>query len=332
MTSSVPTRRAVGSVVTIGETMALLTAAAGRQLRPGSCLPLGIGGAESNVAIGLARLDVPCTWISRLGDDAFGYLIAREIRAEGVGILARHVVGGRTGMMIKEHRQGRPWRVRYYRTDSAASQMSPSDLDETVIAEAAVLHLTGITAALGPSPLKTMESAIDIAHAAGTVISFDVNYRATLWPPSQAGPQLARFAAAADIVFAGREEAALLLGMDPAPGARLTVTGAELAAGLVALGASTAVIKLGAQGALATSGGQTIIATTRPVMVVDAVGAGDAFVAGYLSEFVRGRSIAACLRMGNTLGGAICQVPGDWEGLPTTDELEDGRNFDDIHR
>src|SRR6478672_2072824 len=100
-----------GSVVTLGETMALLDAPSGRSLRSGSCLPIGIGGAESNVAIGLARLGIASTWISRLGADAFGDLVTREIRAEGVRVVANQDPQAPTGMMVKEHRNGRPWRV-----------------------------------------------------------------------------------------------------------------------------------------------------------------------------------------------------------------------------
>ncbi len=100
-------------VVTVGETMALLDAPASGRPGPGASLPLGIGGAESNVAIGLARLDVDCTWVSRVGDDALGSFLIREIRAEGVRVLATRDPAAPTGLLLKEHRNGRPWRVRY---------------------------------------------------------------------------------------------------------------------------------------------------------------------------------------------------------------------------
>ncbi len=322
MTSAFPTvQQTSGSVVTLGETMALLTAPSGRQLRSGACLPVGIGGAESNVAIGLARLGIPSTWISRVGDDAFGNLVTREIRGEGVRVIAQQDTAAPTGMMVKELRGGRPWRVRYYRGDSAASRLSPSDLDETAIAEAHVLHLTGITPALGPGPRRTVDRAIEIAHEAGTLVSFDVNYRATLWPAEQAGPVLSRLAAAVDLIFAGPEEAALILGWQPTAGAPTVDDGENLARGLAKLGPDTAVVKLGALGALGLTADQVHYAPAPAITVVDAVGAGDAFVAGYLSELVAGAPITDCLTMGNTLGGAVCQQPGDWEGLPTRADL-----------
>jgi 2-dehydro-3-deoxygluconokinase len=322
MTSTFTTpNRTPGSVVTLGETMALLTAPSGRQLRSGTCLPVGIGGAESNVAIGLARLGVASTWISRVGDDAFGALVTREIRGEGVQVIAGQDSAAPTGMMVKEHRGGQPWRVRYYRAGSAASRLSPADIDDTAVADADVLHLTGITPALGPGPLRAVEHAIEIAHRSNTLVSFDVNYRVTLWSPERAATVLSRLAATVDLIFAGPEEAALILGWEPPTGLPTVEDGENFARGLAKLGPETVVVKLGALGALGLTADRVKHAPAARITVVDAVGAGDAFVAGYLSERVAGAPMIDCLRMGNTLGGAVCQAPGDWEGLPTRDEL-----------
>jgi 2-dehydro-3-deoxygluconokinase len=318
---STTAKQGPGSVVTLGETMALLTTPGGSQLRGGACLPVGIGGAESNVAIGLARLGVRSSWISRVGDDAFGMLVTREIRAEGVAVTAHLDATAPTGLMVKELRGGKPWRVRYYRTGSAASRLSPADVDPAAIAEADVLHLTGITPALGPGPLQAVEHAIDIAHRSGTLVSFDVNHRATLWPVEHAAPVLARIAAAVDLIFAGPEEAELILGREPTAATPTVQSGETLARGLADLGPGTVVVKLGALGAIGLTDGMAHYAPAAPITVVDAVGAGDAFVAGYLSELVSGAPMTACLAMGNTLGGAVCRQPGDWEGLPTRAEL-----------
>jgi 2-dehydro-3-deoxygluconokinase len=311
----------VNRVVTMGETMALVDAPSSGRL--GTSLPVGMGGAESNVAIGLARLGVDCTWVSRVGDDALGTFLVREIRAEGVRVLATRDPDAPTGLMLKEHRDGRPWRVRYYRSGSAASRVAPADVDAVAdeIGAADVLHLTGITPALGPSPLAAVERAMAVAREAGTPVSFDVNHRATLWPDAVAGPVLARLAARADLVFAGPEEAALLLDRTPGP---VDVDGGEvLARELAKRGPATVVVKLGALGALGVSGDEVHHAPALPVAVVDPVGAGDAFVAGYLAEVVAGSGLAARLRTGNACGGAVCRARGDWEGLPTRAELTD---------
>jgi 2-dehydro-3-deoxygluconokinase len=278
---------------------------------------------------------VDCTWISRVGDDALGTFVIREIRAEGVRVLAHRDPAAPTGLMLKEHLNGRPWRVRYYRSGSAASRLSATDIDETaaeVIAEAGVLHLTGITAALGPAPLSAVERAVTVARAAGTTVSFDVNHRATLWSSETAAPVLARLVAAADVVFAGPDEAALVLGSGP-PSVPVTFDDGEgLARELAKRGPPTVVVKLGALGALALAGDEVHRGPARPVTVVDPVGAGDAFVAGYLSEVVAGGSIPACLRTGNALGAVVCRVPGDWEGLPTRAELGEQTDTQDVVR
>ena len=326
---------ATGSVVTLGETMALLDAPASGRLGPGSSLPLGLGGAESNVAIGLARLGVACTWISRVGDDALGTFVTREIQAEGVRVLAHRDPEAPTGLMLKEHRHGRPWRVRYYRRGSAASRLSAADIHDTVsaaIANADVLHLSGITAALGPGPLGAVERAIEVARAAGTLVSFDVNHRSTLWSDAEAARVLTRLVAAADLVFAGPQEATLVLGHGPLDGPPTVEDGEALARALVKRGPRTVVVKLGALGALAMSGDEVHAAPARPITVVDPVGAGDSFVAGYLSEVVAGGSLPDRLRMGNVLGAAVCEVRGDWEGLPTRDELRERPDAQDVVR
>ncbi|WP_370962111.1 sugar kinase [Amycolatopsis sp. cg9] len=311
-----------GSVVTLGETMALLTTPPAGRITGGTGLAVGIGGAESNVAIALARLDVPCTWISRVGDDALGALVVKEIRGEGVDVVVRRDEAAPTGMMLKELRGGRPWRVRYYRRDSAASRLSPDDVDEALIASAAVLHLTGITPALGPGPLAAVERAIAVARAHGTLVSFDVNHRRSLWPDDVAASVLARLAAAADLVFAGPAEATLVLeGRWPSSDEATVVEGSALATRLASHGPATAVVKLGALGAVARDGGETIHVGARAVEVVDTVGAGDAFVGGYLAELASGRSVRECLATATALGTAVCTVPGDWEGIPTRAEL-----------
>ncbi|WP_433502342.1 sugar kinase [Pseudonocardia halophobica] len=306
-------------VVTLGETMALLSPRG--RLVAGSALTVGIGGAESNVAIGLARLGVDATWVSRVGDDDLGRAVVREIRAEGVRVLADTDPDAPTGMMLKELRGGRPHRVRYYRAGSAAARLAPAHVDAVAdeIAAARVLHLTGITPALGPGPRAAVARAVEIAREAGVLVSLDVNHRRTLWSDTEARAALGNLIPACDLVLAGPEEAALVLGLDPVPVD--AEGGADLAARLAKLGPATAVVKLGALGAVAHDGGTAVHAPTRPVEVVDAVGAGDAFVAGYLAELVADRPVEAALALGNAAGGAVCLVPGDWEGLPTRADL-----------
>jgi len=306
----------VSSIVTIGETMALLGTPDHCLLRPGSAPSLTIGGAESNVAIAATRLGASTTWIGRLGDDDLGSLVVRELRGLGVNVHAPRDPEAPTGLMVKEHRHGRPTHVRYYRKHSAGSRLEPDDLDQDVIAAADIVHLTGITAALGDTARAALHHAITVARRGGATISFDVNYRATLWPPSAATPVLRELASAADILFAGPEEAALLLsgGLDTATIDDPWQAAAQFAQQVCGLGPRIAVIKLGSLGALALADGTIYTYPIVPIDPVDPVGAGDAFVGGFLAELANKESIETCLTSGAKMGALVCAVPGDWEG------------------
>ena len=137
--------------------------------------------------------------------------MVRELRGQGVNVHAHRDPEAPTGLMVKEHRRGKPTHVRYYRKHSAGSRLGPGDLDRDTLAGADIVHLTGITAALGDTARAALQHAIAVARGGRGQISFDVNYRATLWPAAAAAPVLRELASAADIVFAGPEEAALLL-------------------------------------------------------------------------------------------------------------------------
>lgn len=304
------------SVLTVGESMVRLALPEHGRFAADTALSVGIGGAESNVAIAVTRLGVASTWMSRLGDDDFGSMIVRELLGQGVRVIAARDPVAPTGLLVKEHRQGRPSRVRYYRAGSAASRLSVADLDEAAIRAAGVLHVTGITPALGPGPTAVIHRAIDVAREAGTTVSFDVNYRSSLWSPEQARPVLAALVARVDLVFAGLEEANLVVsGQVAEPDGGPSAAGREIAARLSDLGPDHVVIKLGEHGALTRHAGTYTEVPAFPVTVVDTVGAGDAFVGGYLGSLATGHDVHDCLQMGARLGALVCAAPGDWEGL-----------------
>ncbi|WP_375385553.1 sugar kinase [uncultured Microbacterium sp.] len=306
----------MSEVVTFGETMALFSPRAPGAVRPGGDWRIGIGGAESNVAIGLARLGTSVTWIGRVGDDALGGLVTREIRAEGVDAVGVVDAVAPTGLMIKERPGRGRSRVRYYRAASAGSRLSPADVPDDVARSARLVHVTGITPALSESAAETARHALRIAREAGVTTSFDLNYRSALWSRDAAAAAFRGILPLVDIVFAGDDEAAIVVGEGEPE---------QLAERLAQLGPRAAVIKLGEHGAFARVDGQELRQAAFPVDVVDTVGAGDAFVAGFLSEHLLGGSPAAALRVGALAGAFACESPGDWEGLPTRGDLdEDG--------
>lgn len=301
-------------VLTFGETMALMRANRPGPLAHAPGLSLGIGGSESNVAIGLRRLGVPAVWCGRVGDDSLGILVEREIRAEGVDVRVTVDPGAPTGLMLKESRTPSVQRVTYYRSGSAGSRLSPQDIDEDLVAGAGILHLSGITAALSPQCRETLHHAVAVARAAGTLVSFDLNFRGNLWDRETAGEFYREILPHADLVFAGDDEAAIAVGADADP--------AGLAHRIAAHGPRQVVVKRGAQGAVALIDGQVLHKEAVPVEALDTVGAGDAFVAGYLAELLLGRSPAERLGTAARTGAFACLVPGDWEGFPRRHELE----------
>ena len=301
------------AVVTLGETMALMAPEATGPLFHTPLLRLGIGGAESNVAIGLQRLGTAAAWIGRVGRDSLGDVVVRELTAEGLDV---HVVrdgNAPTGLMIKERRTPSNQRVWYYRSGSAGSRLTPDDLPLGLIEAAEVLHLSGITPALSPTAAATVEESICRAKAGGTLVSFDVNYRRALWSPDAAAAAGRKLLAQADIVFAGEDEAAMLVG----PGAA-----GDLAERLRELGPAQVVVKRGGRGATAIVEDHRYQQPAISVAVVDTVGAGDAFVAGYLHHFIAGASAPARLLGAVKNAAFVCLSPGDWEGLPRPEDLD----------
>jgi len=313
----------MSAVVTFGETMALLSSETHGPLQHSRSLALGIGGAESNVAIALSRLGERVTWIGKVGEDPFGDLVLREIRAEGVDVVGVREASAPTAFMVKERRTADETRIWYYRTGSAGSQLTIDEIDLDLVRQARLLHITGISPALSPAMADLTDRLVRVARDAGVLVSLDLNYRGKLWSPEDARVVYRRLIPQSDIVFGGDDEVAIALGGKGAgrDGAGREHTPLGLARGLVDLGASEAVVKLGALGAVAHVDGRDYTRAAVPIEPIDTVGAGDAFVAGYLLEYLRGEPVDSRLTTAVTVGAYACMVAGDWEGLPRLGEL-----------
>jgi 2-dehydro-3-deoxygluconokinase len=288
-------------VATVGESMVMVTPTLPQPLVDATELRLEVGGAESNLALHLSGLGHRVSWTSRLGADPLGRRVNRAISAGGVDTSS--VVFdplGRTGIYFKDpHPTGT--RVHYYRHDSAAAGMGPELLSSIPIASSRVVHLSGITPSLSPSCAELVDAVIAEAHRAGVLVSFDVNYRSALWPVRTASRVLERIVAECDIVFVGRDEAEVLWGT-----ATPEQTRSRLAAPL------RLVVKDADIGATEFRGATSTFVPALPVEVVEAVGAGDAFAAGYLSAFLRGRSSLDCLQLGHDLAARVLVAMADF--------------------
>lgn len=291
-----------GRIVTLGEALGVLRTREVGTLAVLSELAFGTGGAEANVAIGASRLGAAAVYIGRVGADSVGQRIARELRAEGVDARLTVDHDAATGMLIKESPRPGQTDVTFYRTGSAGSRISPADLEALELRSEDILHVTGILPALSQSGRATLERALDLADAAGATISFDVNHRSKMWTNAEAAPVYRATAKRAAIVFAGEDEA-LLLG------------------DLASLGIAEFVLKRGERGAATTIKGQTFSVDAVRITPVDTVGAGDAFVAGYLAARLEGATVPERLELAAHCGALACLHPGDWEGGPTRAEI-----------
>jgi 2-dehydro-3-deoxygluconokinase len=311
-------------LVTLGESMALFSARRTGPLRHARDFGLGVGGAESNVAIGVCRLGGRAAWIGRVGADEFGELLRSTLAGEGVDVRGMLVdPEAPTGLMIKSRRTSEVVDVRYYRSASAGSRLRPADLDVSLIRSARVLHVTGITLALSASAAEAVRAAVVEARDAGAIVSMDVNYRRALWTPAEASAALRETVAAVDVLFATEAEARLIVEGD----APLT-----LAHALSDLGPRHVLIKRGALGAIELSDGAVRHAEPHRVAELDPVGAGDAFAAGWIAETLAGATSERRLATASAAGAFAVTADGDWESLPRRADLDLLRPSDGVSR
>ena len=296
---------AVGGVLlAMGETMAVLVPCGGSVADADDFL-VDAGGAESNVLAHAAALGVPVRWHSRLGADALGERVLRQLAARRIDV-ARVVrdPGHPTGVYVKDPGRG----VSYYRAGSAAAFLDTADADAAPFDDVALLHLSGITAALSEPADRFLRRAALRARELGIPVSLDVNYRAALWSVAEAAPVLAELVRLADVVFVGRDEAETLWGTRTAEDVRaLFPDVAELVVKDGHIGATAFCAGAGADSDAAGS----VFEPSHEVEVLDAVGAGDAFAGGYLAALLQGADPGARLRRGHDRAALTLAVAGD---------------------
>lgn len=301
-------------VVSIGETMVLFTPETRGQMRYARNFSSKIAGAETNTLIGLAKLGHQTGWISRLGKDEFGAFVLSAVRGEGVDTSqVWQDETAPTGIFFKEFMNEDHVRVTYYRKGSAASRLSPEHLNEDYIANARFLYLTGITPALSESCKASIFHAIEAAKRHGKKVVFDPNVRRKLWSDEEARETLLAIAAKADIALPGVSEGEFLFGVRDE---------SEIAERLHQCGVEIVVIKLGEKGAyLSTALEQKYVPGFKVAKVVDPVGAGDGFAAGFLSGLIDGLSLEDSVKRACAVGAMVITVNGDIEGLPDKEML-----------
>ncbi|MGW0736294.1 sugar kinase [Streptomyces sp. NPDC002851] len=302
-------------VVALGESMVAFRPSGPGRLADVSSFDRGIGGAESNVACTLALAGHRARWVSRVGDDGFGEHLVSAVAACGVDTSGVVRDAERpTGIYFRTagDRATDAHEVAYYRAGSAASAMSPATMDLDALRSGRILHLSGITAALSDDCLALVRE-LTAPRPGRALVSFDVNYRMNLWrDPAQAGPVLLDLARGSDLVFVGADEAEAAWGVSGGPRAvRAALPEPELL-----------VVKQGARGAVLFTGEEPTYVPALTVDVVAAVGAGDAFAAGFLSATLRGLPAETRLRHGHLMAAAALTVPGDLGTPPARAEAD----------
>jgi 2-dehydro-3-deoxygluconokinase len=294
-------------VVALGEVMLRLAARPPQRLEQAGELDVAFGGTEANVLCALGRIGLKTAWISALPQNPWGERCARELRGHGVDMA--HVVWrvrGRIGTYFIEYGVApRPVRVLYDRQDSAFTTLAEDEVDWEVVRRSRVVHLTGITPALGEHPRGLMERAVEEAHAGGAFVSLDVNYRTALWPPDEAATYLESLLPRVQLLFVGAEDARRLFGFHGEPEAMAEALRRRAPKAIIAL-------TLGDQGSVVL--GDRVHRPTRLYtldVVADRVGAGDAFAAGFLYGLLQSQDVQYAQDCGTALAALKCTMWGD---------------------
>lgn len=303
-------------ILAFGEAMTLFVATQTGELATVEQFQRRIAGADTNVAIGLARLGFHVGWLSRVGADSFGTYIQRTLEAEGLDCrYLQRDPDHPTGLVFKERAAGgEDPHVEYVRRGSAASHLSVADAAPVDFSTARHLHATGIPPALSASARELSVHMLERAREAGASISFDPNLRPSLWKSeAEMCDTLNALAARADWILPGLAEGRRLTGRE---------TAHDIAGFYLDQGAKAVIIKLGPEGSYYRSQEESFtVAGFKVSDVVDTVGAGDGFAVGMVSALLEGLSPRAAVRRGNLIGAQAVQVVGDMEGLPSRERL-----------
>lgn len=300
----------MSALLTTGEAMLVLRGTTPGILMPGSQFVTSIAGAEATVAIGVARFGHTASFAGRVGDDDAGDLVRRVLAGEGVNVDHLRTDPSRpTGEMRRYARVWSTSTVTYHRQGSAASLLTPDDVLPAMTSDTRILHITGITQALGDSAAAAVETIIATARERGILVAYDVNHRARLTSAQEAGRRLARILPKIDILFCGEDELHVLQ----------AATDSDHP--IQAAGVTEIIIKQSAAGATCHADDGDHHAPAVPVPLVDTVGAGDAFAAGYLSAVLDDLPVPGRLTRATHFAAFTISTPGDWEGLPQPHDL-----------
>ena len=304
------------SVVAFGETMIRFSTKNFERIEQAKELAIGIGGTESNFAIAFARLGGRAAWISKLTNNPLGRFIVNKIREHGVDV--SHIIWTdkyRVGLYFIEFgKKPRPTQVIYDRKNSAIANIEPNEVNWEVLKDYDAFHTTGITVALSENCKKAVEIGISKAKEFGTKVSFDVNYRSKLWSPEEALKALDPILRNVDILLVTKDDVKNVLKVQGTYEEMITKLDEKYNPEVV-------VLTLGSEGAMALKDGKIYRAEPYELEVVDRIGAGDAFDAGFVYEYLRTGNVERALNLGVAMAAFAHTIPGDPMFI-TKDEIE----------
>ncbi|HWD60804.1 MAG TPA: sugar kinase [Stellaceae bacterium] len=298
--------------LTLGETLIRLSPPGVQRLDQARLFEVGVGGSELNVACLLARLGRRAAWVSRLPEGPLGRIVDGEARRHGVDMSLVKWVEARQGLMFFE--AGPPprnARVIYDRKNSAAAGMALGDADwQILVAASRRVHLSGITPALSENCKALVLEVAALAGRAGTKLSYDLNYRATLTTPREAQAVLAAVAPHLELFIVAERDAQHVLGFSEAGERLAEAVAARYGVPLVALTRPPAADT----GDLVLARGRLYEAPRYPVEIVDRIGAGDSFVGGLihgLLDVEAGGDLERAVRLAAYAAAIGLATPGD---------------------
>jgi len=301
-------------VITIGDAMIAMCPKQKGPIMFCNTFERKLGGAELNVVIGCARLGIKSGWISRLGNDDFGKHILKTVRGEGVDISEVKLVDEYpTSVYFREVLADGSSRSFYYREKSPTSTMKSEELNEEYFKQAKVLHITGVFPSITKNNQEIILEAVKLAKKHNLIVSFDPNIRLKMWSKEEAKAYIEKLLPNVDVLLIGDEEIEILLEDTNIEKAIKTFH---------EYGIEKVIVKKGAKGALGSDGKNIYeVDAIKPKALVDTVGAGDGFAAGFLTSLVQGKSLEECVKFANAVGSLVVGVEGDNEGLPYYDDV-----------
>ena len=313
-------------VVTFGEAMVRLSPPHFQRLEQTRSLDVNVGGAELNVAVAVTRFGMKSAWVSKLPKNGLGYMI--RDRAQEFGVDCSHVVWsdkGRAGIYFVEFGASpRASSVLYDRAHSAISMIQPGEVDWVKIFTGSKhFHMSGITPALSASASEATAEALKAAKKAGCTVSYDLNYRKKLWTPAEAEKIQEPMMAEVDILITTEEDTNVVFGIKEkdyeAVAEKLAQTfNFKIVA--ITLREDLSVLRNNWT-AIAYQDGKIFKDRKYEVEIVDRVGAGDSFTAGFLYGWLKEKDVQKGVQYGNAFAALKHTVPGDFN-WSTKEEVE----------